>query len=178
MSQTSDGIVIVDQHAAHERLVYEKMKGDLDETGVKRQILLVPEIVNLNQDQADLLIENAQPLADVGLIIESFGDGAVIIREVPAILSDRLNIQKMVKNLADEVEDLGTVQSLREKINYLLATISCHGSVRSGRRLNRDEMNALLRQMEDTPLSGQCNHGRPTMISLSLDDVERLFKRQ
>ncbi len=178
LSQTDEGIVIVDQHAAHERLVYERMKADLEATGVKRQILLIPEVVSMTQDQQALLVEQSHILEKIGLVIEGFGDDAIIIREVPSILSDRLNIHDMVRNLIDEVEDLGTVDGVQNKVNHLLATISCHGSVRSGRRLNADEMNALLRQMEDTPLSGQCNHGRPTMISLSLDDVERLFKRQ
>lgn len=178
VSQTSEGIVIVDQHAAHERLVYERMKASYAEMGIKRQILLVPEIVNLTQDQVSMLVDQIDVLVKVGLIIESFGDDAVIVREVPAIIADRLNIQETIKNLADEVEDIGTVSGLDDKVNYLLATMACHGSVRSGRRLNQDEMNALLRQMEETPLSGQCNHGRPTMVSLSLDDVEKLFKRR
>lgn len=178
VSQTEDGIVIVDQHAAHERLVYERMKNDVAAQGISRQILLIPEVVNVSQDQMNLLVEQADILATVGFIIEGFGEDAVIVREVPSLLSDRLNIHDMIKNLADEVEDIGTVDGVSEKINHLLATLSCHGSVRSGRRLNTNEMNELLRQMEKTPLSGQCNHGRPTMISLSLDDVERLFKRQ
>ena len=178
VSQTDDGIVIVDQHAAHERLVYERMKGEVDESGIKRQILLIPEVVAVTQDQMNLLVEQAEILQQVGFVIEGFGEDSIIVREVPSLLSDRLNIHDMVKNLADEVEDFGTVDGVKDKINHLLATMSCHGSVRSGRRLNEHEMNELLRQMEKTPLSGQCNHGRPTMISLSLDDVERLFKRQ
>jgi DNA mismatch repair protein MutL len=178
VSQTSQGIVIVDQHAAHERLVYEKMKDSYALSGVKTQILLVPEIVNLTQDQVHLITEQASLLKDAGLIVEAFGEDAIIVREIPTILADRLNIQTMIKNLADEVEDIGTVDGLVEKINHLLATMACHGSVRSGRRLNQAEMNDLLRQMEATPLSGQCNHGRPTIISLSLDDVEKLFKRK
>lgn len=178
VSQTKDGIIIVDQHAAHERLVYERMKESLTAQGVKRQILLVPEVVNLTQDQTSLLLEQAEMLEQAGLVVEGFGVDAIIVREVPAILADKLNITDMIKNLADEVEDIGTLSVLNEKINHLLATMSCHGSVRSGRRLNQDEMNAILRQMEETPSSGQCNHGRPTMIALSLDDVERLFKRQ
>ena len=168
----------MDQHAAHERLVYERMKTSLKEQGIKRQILLVPEVVNLSVDTVSLLLEQAELLEQAGMVIEGFGDDAVIVREVPVILADKMNIQMLVKALADEVEDIGTVDGLNEKINHLLATLSCHGSVRSGRRLNAEEMNALLRQMEETPLSGQCNHGRPTMIRLSLDDIERLFKRQ
>lgn len=178
LAQTTDGIVIVDQHAAHERLVYERMKSEVESNGIKRQILLIPEAVQITQDQTSLLVEQADVLAKVGFVIEGFGEDTVIVREVPSLLSDRLNIHDMIKTLADEVEDIGTVNAVSEKINHLLATLSCHGSVRSGRRLNADEMNELLRDMEKTPLSGQCNHGRPTMISLSLDDVERLFKRQ
>jgi DNA mismatch repair protein MutL len=178
VSQTDDGIIIVDQHAAHERLVYERMKGEVDHNGINRQILLIPEVVAVTQDQMNLLLEQREILEKVGFVIEGFGEDSIIVREVPSLLSDRLNIRDMVKNLADEVEDFGTVDGVKDKINHLLSTMSCHGSVRSGRRLNTQEMNEILRQMEKTPLSGQCNHGRPTMISLSLDDVERLFKRQ
>jgi len=178
VAQTDDGIVIVDQHAAHERLVYERMKGEVDNNGINRQILLIPEVVAVTQDQMNLLVEQREILQQVGFVIEGFGEDSIIVREVPSLLSDRLNIHDMVENLADEVEDFGTVDGVTEKINHLLATLSCHGSVRSGRRLNVTEMNELLRSMEKTPLSGQCNHGRPTMIQLSLDDVERLFKRQ
>lgn len=178
VSQTKDGIVIVDQHAAHERLVYERMKDNYAQSEIKKQILLVPEIVNLSQDHVCMILEHQSLLNDVGIVLEAFGEGALVVREIPSILADRLNIQDMVKNLADEVEDIGTVDGVVEKINHLLATMACHGSVRSGRRLNQSEMNELLRQMEETPLSGQCNHGRPTMISLSLDDVEKLFKRR
>lgn len=178
VTQTADGIVLVDQHAAHERLVYERMKEAYGEAGVQRQILLVPEIVSLSPDLVHMVVEQSETLEKAGCVLESFGEDAVIVREIPAVLADRLNIQDMVKNLADEVEELGTVDGLQEKVNHLLATMACHGSVRSGRRMNVDEMNALLRQMEETPLSGQCNHGRPTYISLSLDEVEKLFKRR
>jgi DNA mismatch repair protein MutL len=178
VSQTEEGIVLVDAHAAHERIVYERMKEWHVTNGIKRQILLVPEIVNLTSDQVTMLSEQGDNLQRAGMVIEAFGEDSVIVREIPAILSDRINIQTLVKALADEVEDLGMVSEVEQAINHLLATISCHGSVRTGRRLNINEMNALLRDMEKTPLSGQCNHGRPTMISLSLDDVEKLFKRQ
>ncbi|PCI01147.1 MAG: DNA mismatch repair endonuclease MutL [Alphaproteobacteria bacterium] len=178
VTQTQSGIVIVDQHAAHERLVYERMKNSYAQNGVKRQILLVPEIVSLSQDQVVMVSDKKDVLTEVGLVLEAFGDDSVIVREIPSILSDRLNIQDMVKNIADEVEDIGTADGLQQAVDHLLATMACHGSVRSGRRLNRDEMNALLRQMEETPMSGQCNHGRPTYISLSLDEVEKLFKRR
>lgn len=178
LAQTDTGIVLVDQHAAHERLVYERMKQHALESGIKRQILLVPEIVNLNPDSVMTLVAHAEMLEQAGLVVEAFGEDAVIIREIPAILSGKLNIAEMIRNLADEAEDIGTTDGLQEKINHVLATMACHGSVRSGRRLNRDEMNALLRQMEETPMSGQCNHGRPTYISLSLEEVEKLFKRR
>lgn len=178
VAQTAEGIVLVDQHAAHERLVYERMKDSAQASGVKRQILLVPEVVNLTQDSVHMVMDQADTLEKAGLVIEAFGEDAVIVREVPAILSDKINIQELIKNLADEIEDIGTANGVQEKTNHVLATMACHGSVRSGRRLNRDEMNALLRQMEETPLSGQCNHGRPTYISLSLEEVEKLFKRR
>lgn len=178
LSQTGEGIILVDQHAAHERLVYERMKTAYAASGVKRQILLVPEIISLSPDQVQMIVSQAEALEQSGMIVESFGEDAVIVREVPAIIADRLNIQEMIKNIADEIEDIGTSSGLTEKINHFLATMACHGSVRSGRRMNIDEMNALLRQMEETPMSGQCNHGRPTFISLSLEEVEKLFKRR
>lgn len=178
LAQTRDGIVLVDQHAAHERLVYERMKDAYAQNSIQRQALLVPEVVNLTQDLTAQLVEHADVLKETGLVLESFGDDAVIVREIPSILVDKLKIQDMVKSLADEVEDMGTVDGLVEKVNHLLATMACHGSVRSGRKLNAYEMNALLRDMEATPLSGQCNHGRPTYISLSLEEVEKLFKRR
>ena len=178
IAQTTDGIVIVDQHAAHERLVYERMKAEAESSGVKTQILLIPEVVELSGHGATLLCDHREILAQAGLVIEPFGDDAVIIREIPAILSERVSVHNLIKNLADEVEDIGSTDGVKAQVNHLLATMACHGSVRSGRRLNQDEMNSLLRQMEQTPLSGQCNHGRPTMISLSLNDIEKLFKRQ
>ena len=178
VTQTDNGIVIVDQHAAHERLVYERMKSAQAASGIARQILLVPEIVSMTQDQVSMIAEYQTALEQVGIVFEAFGGDAIIVREIPSILADRLNIQTLVKNLVDEIEDLGTVDGVEQKINHLLSTMACHGSVRSGRRMNTHEMNALLRQMEDTPMSGQCNHGRPTYISLSLDEVEKLFKRR
>lgn len=178
ISQTKGGIIIVDQHAAHERLVYERMKEDQSKNGITRQILLVPEVVSLSQDQVTLLMEQQDVLKEAGLVIENFGDDAVIVREIPSLLGEKVDIQSLIRNLADEVEDIGTVDGLKEKTDYVLATLSCHGSVRSGRRLNIEEMNALLRQMEKTDFSAQCNHGRPTYISLSLSEVEKLFKRR
>ena len=178
VAQTDEGIVIVDQHAAHERLVYEKMKSQAEASGIKKQLLLIPEVVEMSANSVDLLIDHKNILEKTGLVIDQFGEGAIVVHEIPSLLSEKINIRSLIKNLVDELEDTGNANSVREQINHLLATMACHGSVRSGRRLNQDEMNSLLRQMEQTPLSGQCNHGRPTMISLSLNDVEKLFKRQ
>jgi DNA mismatch repair protein MutL len=177
VAQTSDGIVIVDQHAAHERLVYERMKQALADGGVKRQMLLLPEVVELDPAQAEELARRRDELARLGLVLEAFGSGAVIVREVPALLGD-IDIAGLVKDLAEEVAELGAGFSLAEKLESVCGTLACHGSVRAGRRLNAAEMNALLRQMEATPHSGQCNHGRPTYVELKLTDIERLFGRR
>lgn len=178
VSQTAEGIVIVDQHAAHERLVYEKMKDAYNNNAIKTQILLVPEVVSLTQDQVNMLMDYQDVFAHAGMVIESFGDDSVIVREIPAILTGKIDIQGMIRNLIDEIEEEAVSNNLQEKINHVLATMACHGSVRSGRRLNGTEMNALLREMEATEFSGQCNHGRPTYISLSMHDIEKLFKRK
>lgn len=178
LAQTDQGVVIVDQHAAHERLVYERFKSQLAEGGIEKQGLLTPEIVTLDDVRSARLLEQASLLAELGLEIEAFGLGALAVRTIPAILSGRIDIQQLVKDLAEDAADKDNPDRLQEKINTLLSTMACHGSVRSGRRLNVTEMNALLRQMEATPLSGQCNHGRPTYISLSLADIEKLFGRR
>lgn len=177
VAQTNDGIVIVDQHAAHERLVYEKMKQALGERGVPRQGLLIPEIAELDDEDAARLLSRAEELAELGLVLEGFGPGAVAVRETPSLLGE-LDIQGLVRDLADEIAELGDAFTLKEKLEEVCGTMACHGSVRSGRRLNTDEMNALLRQMEATPHSGQCNHGRPTYVELKLSDIERLFGRR
>ncbi|MGB8840494.1 MAG: DNA mismatch repair protein MutL, partial [Aliidongia sp.] len=177
VAQTEDGIVIVDQHAAHERLVYERMKQALADGGVKRQMLLLPEVVELDPALADALVERQDELARLGLVIEAFGSGAVIVREVPALLG-AADIAGLVRDLAEEIAELGAGFSLIERLESVCGTLACHGSVRAGRRLNGDEMNALLRQMEATPHSGQCNHGRPTYVELKLADIERLFGRR
>lgn len=177
VSQTDDGIVIVDQHAAHERLVYEGMKKSLGESGVSRQALLIPEVVELDETAASRLAARAEELAELGLVIEAFGEGAVLVREVPAMLG-QINVQGLVRDLADELAAYGDAFSLKEKLEEVCGTMACHGSVRAGRRLNGDEMNALLREMEATPHSGQCNHGRPTYVELKLADIERLFGRR
>jgi DNA mismatch repair protein MutL len=177
VAEAEDGIVIVDQHAAHERLVYERMKRGLEAGGVARQLLLIPEVVELGAAAAAQLALQAEALSGLGLALEPFGDGAVLVREVPALLG-ACDVQGLVRDLADELEDLGEGLSLKESLEHICGTLACHGSVRAGRRLNVEEMNALLRQMEATPHSGQCNHGRPTYVELKLGDIERLFGRR
>ncbi len=177
VSQTSDGIVIVDQHAAHERLVYERMKASLAEGSVARQLLLIPEVVDLDEDGANRIAARAAELGDLGLVVEPFGAGAVVVREVPAMLGDT-DVKGLIKNLADELESMDEALNLKDKLGDVCGTIACHGAVRAGRRLNGAEMNALLRQMEVTPHAGQCNHGRPTYVELKLKDIERLFGRR
>jgi DNA mismatch repair protein MutL len=177
VAQTDDGVVIVDQHAAHERLVYERMKEALAAQGVRRQALLIPEIVELGEDAARRLLARAEQLGELGLIVEPFGPGAVAVRETPALLGDT-DVAGLVRDLADELAEFGEHLSLKEKLEDVCGTLACHGSVRAGRRLSIDEMNALLRQMEATPHSGQCNHGRPTYVELKLADIERLFGRR
>jgi len=177
VAQTSDGIVIVDQHAAHERLVYERMKAALAASGVARQILLLPEVVELDDADAARLAARAEELAELGLVLERFGSGAVVVREVPALLGET-DVRSLVRDLADELAELGDVLALKERLEEVCGTIACHGSVRAGRRLTQAEMDALLRQMEATPHSGQCNHGRPTYVELRLADIEKLFGRR
>ena len=176
IAQTSDGMVIVDQHAAHERLVYEKLKRQMAENGVATQALLIPEIVELSEGDASLLLDHLAALASFGLVIEPFGQGAVAVRETPAILGV-INAEKMLRDILDEISDLGDSQTLADRIEAVLSRVACHGSIRSGRVMRGDEMNALLREMEATPHSGQCNHGRPTYVELKLADIERLFGR-
>jgi DNA mismatch repair protein MutL len=177
VAQTNDGIVIVDQHAAHERLVYERMKAALAGTGVARQILLLPEVVELDEGAASRLAARQAELAELGLVLELFGTGAVVVREMPALIGEA-DIQGLVRDLADELAELGDALALKERLEEVCGTLACHGSVRAGRRLSRAEMDALLRQMEATPHSGQCNHGRPTYVELSLIDIEKLFGRR
>ena len=177
VTQTKDGIAIVDQHAAHERLVLEKMKKSIDEGGITRQLLLLPEVVEPGQAEAAILLDHQEMLEKLGLVIEGFGDGAVLVREVPAILGQG-DVIRMLTDIAEELIQIGGSTILDDKINHVLATMSCHGSVRAGRQLNTAEMNTLLREMEITPRSGQCNHGRPTWIALSLHDIEKLFSRR
>lgn len=177
LAETATGIILVDQHAAHERLVYERMKEGLAAHGVARQALLLPEVVELDEASAARLGARAAELAEFGLVIEPFGPGAVVVREVPALLPE-LDIGGLVRDLADELAEWGDTLALKERIETVCGTLACHTSVRAGRRLTPAEMDALLRQMEATPNSGQCNHGRPTYIALDLTDIERLFGRR
>jgi DNA mismatch repair protein MutL len=177
VAQTRNSVIIVDQHAAHERLVYERMKKMLANGGVARQGLLIPEIVELDPDEAVALCEVAPQLAQLGLVLDAFGPGAVSVREVPALLG-KVDIKGLVRDLAREVVNEGTSVQLLERIEAVCATMACHGSVRAGRRLTGEEMNTLLREMEATAFSGQCNHGRPTYVELKLADIERLFGRR
>jgi len=177
VSQTGNGLVIVDQHAAHERLVYERMKAALAEGRVARQGLLLPEVIDLDEASAERLADRAEEFAELGLVLEKFGTGAIVVREVPALLGQS-DVAGLIRDLADDLSEIGAGHTLRERLDDVCGTMACHGSVRAGRRLNRDEMNALLREMEVTPHAGQCNHGRPTYVELNLADIERLFGRR
>jgi len=177
LAETKTGIVLVDQHAAHERLVYERMKEALAARGVARQALLLPEVVELDESGAARLAARARELAEFGLLLEPFGPGAVVVREVPALLPG-LDVKALVRDLADELAEWGNTLALKERIESVCGTLACHTSVRAGRQLSPAEMDALLRQMEATPNSGQCNHGRPTYVALDLADIERLFGRR
>lgn len=177
IAQTATGMVIVDQHAAHERLVYERLKRQMAETGIKAQALLIPEIVELSPTDASRLLEISDDLTALGLTIEPFGGTAIAVRETPAILGN-VSAAALLRDVLDELADLGQSQSLRAKMDAILSRMACHGSIRSGRQMRAEEMNALLREMEATPHSGQCNHGRPTYVELKLADIERLFGRR
>jgi DNA mismatch repair protein MutL len=177
VAQTRESVVIVDQHAAHERLVYERVKAAIADGGVARQVLLIPEIVELDADEAAALAEAGENLAALGLVVEAFGAGAVMVREVPALLGDT-DVKGLVRDLARDLVNEGGAGLLQERLEAVCSTMACHGSVRAGRRLTAEEMNALLREMEATPHSGQCNHGRPTYVELKLADIERLFGRR
>jgi DNA mismatch repair protein MutL len=177
LAETPSGIVLVDQHAAHERIVHERMKEALAARGVARQVLLLPEVVELDPSLAAGLTARAEELAEFGLVLEGFGAGAVVVREVPALLPG-LEIAALVRDLAEELAEWDNALSLKERLDSVCGTLACHTSVRAGNRLSQVEMDALLRQMEATPNSGQCNHGRPTYVTLALADIERLFGRR
>lgn len=177
ISQTKDGIAIIDQHAAHERLTLERMKSAIADKTLPRQILLIPDIIELDNSDCDRLIEKSTELEAFGLVIESFGPGAILVRETPAILG-KINTKALLQDIADEIASFDATTLLGSRIEAILSSMACHGSVRAGRPLRSEEMNALLREMEETPRSGQCNHGRPTFITLSLNDIEKLFGRK
>ncbi|UVF18743.1 DNA mismatch repair endonuclease MutL [Microvirga terrae] len=179
VAQTQDGIVIVDQHAAHERLVYERLKRERASAGIARQLLLIPEVVDLDPVDADRVLAEASSLEGLGLVVEPFGHGALLVREVPSALAGG-RIKALVQDVADALAEWGqgAASPLEERLDAVLSRMSCHGSIRAGRRMRPEEMNALLREMEATPLSGQCNHGRPTYVELKLTDIERLFGRR
>jgi DNA mismatch repair protein MutL len=177
VAQTRDGLVIVDQHAAHERLVYERMKASLEQKGVARQILLIPEIVEIDPADAERLVSRADELQRFGLVIEAFGPGAVAVRETPSMLGE-IDAIALTRDLAEHAAEWDEALPLERRLMHVAATMACYGSVRAGRRLKPEEMNALLREMETTPNSGQCNHGRPTYVELKLTDIERLFGRR
>jgi DNA mismatch repair protein MutL len=177
IAQTGDGLVIVDQHAAHERLVHERIKNSLDDQGVHRQGILIPEVVELDEASTDRLISRADELAELGLVIEPFGTGAIVVRETPALLGET-NVIGLIQDLADDLSEFDEAISLKDRLGDVCATMACHGSIRAGRSLNAQEMNALLREMESTPHSGQCSHGRPTYVELKLADIEKLFGRR
>jgi len=177
VSQTRDGLVIVDQHAAHERIVYERMKAAIDKSGVARQILLIPEIVELDEADAARLGARAEELGRFGLSIEPFGPGAVAVGETPSMLGD-VDVKGLLRDLAEHMAEWDDSLPLERRLLHVSATMACHGSVRAGRRLKPEEMNALLREMESVPNSGQCNHGRPTYVELKLTDIEKLFGRR
>ena len=176
IAQTETGIVIVDGHAAHERIVYEKLKSQMAENGVAAQALLIPEIIQMSDDDAAQLLAVADDLSRLGLRIELFGGSAIAVRETPAILGD-VNAEAMLRDILDELTDHGSSTLVQEKLEAILSRVACHGSIRTGRSMRGEEMNALLREMERTPRSGQCNHGRPTYVELKLSDIERLFGR-
>jgi DNA mismatch repair protein MutL len=177
IAETGDALLIIDQHAAHERLVYERLKRAFANGGIARQLLLIPEVVELDGEDVERLASAAQELEGLGLVVEPFGASAVVVREVPSLLGQG-NVKGLLRDLADELADGEGSLVVAERLDHVLATMACHGSVRGGRRLNPEEMNALLRDMEETPFSGQCNHGRPTYIELKLADIEKLFQRR
>ncbi|MCT4552554.1 MAG: DNA mismatch repair endonuclease MutL [Alphaproteobacteria bacterium] len=177
ISKTSEELLVIDQHACHERIVYEKLKKEMLNREIKRQPLLIPEVISLPQTQLESLLDQKDELYKLGLLIEKFGTNEIAVQETPAILGD-FNITKTIKDLAEEAEEFSRTESLEDKLNHFIKTYACHTSIRAGKKLSLEEMNSLLRQMEDTPNSGQCNHGRPTFVKLSLNDLEKLFGRK
>jgi DNA mismatch repair protein MutL len=177
VSQTKEGIVIVDQHAAHERIVYEKLKKDFYGNDIQRQILLIPVVIEIESSIIHNIEKKFCVLENYGLKIEPFGTNSLVVREIPIILSN-CDVKKLVNDLIEEIMDKNNPESIEVEINSICSTMACHGSIRSGREMQVDEMNDLLRKMEDTPFSGQCNHGRPTYVELKLNEIEKLFGRK
>ena len=177
IAQTTDGVVVIDQHAAHERIVYERLKAAMERDGLARQMLLVPLVIELDPSDAARLCERSAALETLGLVVEPFGPGAILVREVPALLGDA-DVTALVRELAEHAAEWDDALPLERRLLHIAATMACHGSVRAGRRLKVEEMNALLREMEETPNAAQCNHGRPTFVTLALADIERLFARR
>ena len=177
VSQTADGVALIDQHAAHERLVYERLKAELDAEGIERKNLLIPDIVRMDSADRERLLSRAGELKELGLVIEAFGPDAICVREVPAILGE-VESESLLRDLAGDIAEYGEAATLREQLEAVCSRMACHGSVRGGRALTLNEMNKLLRDMEETPHSGQCNHGRPTYVELKLADLEKLFERR
>ena len=178
IAQTQDGLVIVDQHAAHERIVYESLKQQIAANNVASQGLLVPDIIEVTDQESIFLMQEQECLQQFGLILEPFGTQAIAVQAVPAMLAGKTDIPSLIRDIIDEVRDHETAERMEQSLFAILSRHACHGSIRSGRRLNADEMNALLRQMEETDKSGHCNHGRPTYIRLSLKEIEKLFERR
>ena len=177
ISQTNDGIVVVDQHAAHERIVYERMKKEIYNKKIKTQILLIPVVIDLDKSTLNVFRDSLDRAKDYGLVIEPFGADSVVVREIPGILSDG-NVKSLAMDIINEMIEHNDSMSVEEKINKICSKMACHGSIRAGREMQITEMNDLLRKMETTPFSGQCNHGRPTYVELKLNDIERLFGRK
>lgn len=178
IAQSKDGLVIIDQHAAHERLVYEKLKNQMAAGKIVSQGLLVPEIIDLTENEISELMGHQEILNNFGVSLESFGNDCISVQSLPAVVGSKIDIKKLIRDIIDEIMEHGTAEKLQKTMFEKLSSAACHGSVRSGRRLNAEEMNALLRQMEQTPNSGHCNHGRPTYITLNLTDIEKLFGRR
>jgi DNA mismatch repair protein MutL len=178
IAQSEEGLVIIDQHAAHERLVYERLKSQMDAGNVKSQGLLVPEIIDMEETRIHALLEHQEMLNKFGLFVEAFGADSLSVQAIPAIMGEKIDIKKLIHDIIDEIIENDTAEKLQKTLHEVLSSAACHGSVRSGRRMNVDEMNALMRQMEKTPNSGHCNHGRPTHITLNLKDIEKLFGRR
>jgi DNA mismatch repair protein MutL len=177
VAETEHGMVLIDQHAAHERIVYERMKKALEAGGIARQALLIPEVVELDEAETDRVAAAAPDLLRLGVVLDAFGPGAILVREMPAALG-ALDVKSLIRDIADDLTETGSTEFLKERLDHILATMACHGSVRAGRKLSVPEMNALIRDMEGTPHTGQCNHGRPTYVALQLSDIERLFGRR